>query len=162
MWSHPPISYDHFNRRTKTFCKNITANRHQQSHHTDGAAAANTLVVKLRSLSWWSVWLQPKHLCEMCQLKNLSMNSWFTTKSPVFNVMWRSKTQKKSLTSPNMQGDSLMAPQHPRKPTTIIRAPAAIRMYTPATKHSDGPEETSILGSPVPLSSQGQLQRRHD
>lgn len=74
--------------------------------------------------------------------------------------MWRTKTQKKSLTSPNMQGDSLMAPQHPRKPTTIIRAPAAIRMYTPATKHSDGPEETSILGSPVPLSSQGQLQTK--
>jgi len=24
-----------------------------------------------------------------------------------------------------------MAPQHPRKPTTIIRAPAASRMYTP-------------------------------
>lgn len=94
MWSHPPISYDHFNHKTKTFCKNITANLHQQSHHTDGAAAANTLVVKLRSVSWWSVWLQPKHLCEMCQLKNLSMNSWFTAKSPVFNVMWRSKTQE--------------------------------------------------------------------
>lgn len=33
-----------------------------------------------------------------------------------------------SLTNPSMHGDSLMAPQHPRKPTTIIKAPAAIRM----------------------------------
>lgn len=36
------------------------------------------------------------------------------------------------LTNPSMHGDSLMAPQQPRKPTTIIRAPAAIRIYTPA------------------------------
>lgn len=36
------------------------------------------------------------------------------------------------LTNPSMHGDSLMAPQQPRKPTTIMRAPAAIRMYTPA------------------------------
>lgn len=43
--------------------------------------------------------------------------------------------KKGGLTSPSMHGDSLMAPQHPRKPTTIIRAPAAIRMYTPATTH---------------------------
>lgn len=35
------------------------------------------------------------------------------------------------LTNPSMHGDSLMAPQQPRKPTTIIRAPAAIRIYTP-------------------------------
>lgn len=35
------------------------------------------------------------------------------------------------LTSPSMHGDSFMAPQQPRKPTTIMRAPAAIRMYTP-------------------------------
>lgn len=29
-------------------------------------------------------------------------------------------------TTPSMQGDSLIAPQQPRKPTTIIRAPAPI------------------------------------
>lgn len=39
-----------------------------------------------------------------------------------------------ALTNPSMHGDSLMAPQQPRKPTTIIRAPAAIRMYTPAER----------------------------
>lgn len=36
-----------------------------------------------------------------------------------------------ALTNPSMHGDSFMAPQQPRKPTTIMRAPAAIRMYTP-------------------------------
>lgn len=29
-----------------------------------------------------------------------------------------------------------MAPQHPRKPTTIISAPAPIRIYTPAHTHT--------------------------
>lgn len=44
-----------------------------------------------------------------------------------------------------MHGDSLMAPQQPRKPTTIMRAPAAIRMYTPAG-HS---EEVGVLNTVV-------------
>lgn len=42
------------------------------------------------------------------------------------------KKKVQVLTNPSMHDDSLIAPQHPRKPTTIIRAPAAIRMYTPA------------------------------
>lgn len=39
-----------------------------------------------------------------------------------------------------MHGDSLMAPQQPKKPTTIIRAPAAIRMYTPTNTQRVGGE----------------------
>lgn len=33
-----------------------------------------------------------------------------------------------ALTNPSIHCDSLMAPQHPRKPTTIIRAPATMRI----------------------------------
>ena len=41
------------------------------------------------------------------------------------------------LTNPSMHGDSRMAPQHPRKPTTIMRAPATMRRYTPVQdRHS--------------------------
>jgi len=46
------------------------------------------------------------------------------------------KKNKEGLTSPSMHGDSLMAPQHPKNPTTIMRAPAAIRMYTPTTQNT--------------------------
>ena len=57
------------------------------------------------------------------------------------NLLWRvprwsDSCTEGTLTSPSMHGDSLMAPQQPRKPTIIIRAPAAIRMYTP-TERSD-------------------------
>jgi len=41
------------------------------------------------------------------------------------------KVHDVGITNPSMQGDSWMAPQHPKKPTTIISAPAAMRMYTP-------------------------------
>ena len=38
------------------------------------------------------------------------------------------------LTRPRRHWDSLTAPQHPKKPTSITSAPAAIRMYTPGRK----------------------------
>ena len=46
-------------------------------------------------------------------------------------IRWVRPNETKLLTNPSMHGDSLRAPQQPRKPTTIIRAPAAMRMYTP-------------------------------
>lgn len=36
-----------------------------------------------------------------------------------------------SLTSPSMHWFSLMAPQHPRKPTTMIISPTTMKMYAP-------------------------------
>lgn len=57
-----------------------------------------------------------------------------------------SAERKGGLTNPSMHGDSLMAPQHPRKPTTIIRAPAAIRMYTPTEQR--GTHEEVFLHIP--------------
>ena len=41
------------------------------------------------------------------------------------------------LTDPSTHCDSRMAPQHPKNPTAIIRAPAPTRTYSPVGKRSE-------------------------
>jgi len=59
--------------------------------------------------------------------------AWWGPQRPCECVCERQSSEGVIFTSPSMHGDSLMAPQQPRNPTTIISAPAAIRMYTPNT-----------------------------
>lgn len=55
----------------------------------------------------------------------------------LYATLNRWRTFESWLTRPRRHWDSLMAPQQPKKPTSITSPPAPIRMYTPGNKNKN-------------------------